>query len=70
MTEEQFVAINKRLDTMQDFLEEVHRIVQSLHEQWNAPSGMDIPLDALKEKTPIGETPKSFRETDPLKVYR
>jgi hypothetical protein len=69
--ESEFSAINKKLNSLQEFAEEIHRIVKSLHEQWNTPSNMDIPVEALKEKTDtIGETTAKFRETDPKQLYR
>ena len=68
--ESEFSAINKKMATMQEFLEEIHRIVKALHEQWNTPSSMDIPIEALTEKDTIGETAVSFRETDPKQLYR
>ena len=45
--ESEFSAINKKMATMQEFLEEIHRIVKALHEQWNTPSSMDIPIEAM-----------------------
>ena len=66
--ENEFADINKRLARMQEFLEEIHRIVMSLHEQWNRPSSMDIPAEALKEKE-IRAAPEDFRVKDP-KLYR
>lgn len=59
MTDEMDVKLERilaRLRLMDETMTEIHRIVMGLHEQWNTPSSMEIPEEALKEKDkPIGE---------------
>jgi hypothetical protein len=49
--EEMTDVLKKRLEGIDDYLAEIHRIVMDLHKQWNAPSDMtDAIEEAMKNK--------------------